>query len=56
MVSKMMLHSIVRFLVFFAAVTGAEARTSRSNPQARSLLIERHFAKPVAKDMPSDRK
>jgi hypothetical protein len=53
MVSKMMLHSIVRFLVFFAAVTGAEARTSRSNPQARSL---RHFAKPVAKDMPSDRK
>jgi high-affinity K+ transport system ATPase subunit B len=52
MVSKMMLLSIVRFLVFFAAVTGAEAR-SRSNPQARSL---RHFAKPVAKDMPSDRK
>jgi hypothetical protein len=55
MVSKMMLHSIVRFLVFFAAVTGAEAQHSRSNPQDRSL-ITRHFTAPLTRAMPSTRK
>jgi hypothetical protein len=52
MVSKMMLHTIVRFLVFFAAVTGAEALGLSSSPLARSLQIERHFSAPEARDMP----
>lgn len=52
----MMLHSIVRFLVFFAAATGAEAAQSRSNPQARSLQLTRHFSAPGARAMPPTRK
>jgi hypothetical protein len=57
MVSKMMFRSIIQFLVFFAAATGAEAH-SRSFQQTRSLqeLGTRHYDPPGAKDMPLNRK
>jgi hypothetical protein len=53
MVSKMMLHSIAQFLVFFAAATGAEARSGSFQP-ARSL--QRHFEHPDPRGMPATRK
>jgi hypothetical protein len=64
MVSKMMLHSLIQFLVFFAFATGAQAQTltfEKTAEQAQTRTFEttvggRHNSPPEPKAMPLNRK